>query len=44
MVRMCSGVEPQHPPTMLTMPSAANSPICAAIASGLSSYWPKAFG
>ena len=34
---MCSGVVPQHPPTMLTSPSAANSPSSRAVSSGVSS-------
>ena len=37
MARMWSGVVPQQPPTILTRPDAANSPISAAIASGPSS-------
>ena len=41
---MCSGVVPQHPPTMLTSPASANSPMTRAIASGVSSYSPKALG
>ena len=41
---MCSGVVPRHPPTMLTRPAVANSPTTRAIASGVSSYSPKALG
>ena len=41
---MCSGVVPQHPPTMLTSPEVANSPTTRAIASGVSSYSPNALG
>ncbi len=44
MAAMCSGVVPQHPPTMLTSPSPANSPSTAAIWSGVSSYSPNALG
>ncbi len=32
---MCAGVVPQHPPTMLTMPVAANSPSLPAVSSGV---------
>ena len=39
-----SGVVPQQPPTMLTRPAAANSPISPAMNSGLSSYWPNSLG
>src|SRR5690606_12322418 len=35
--RMWSGVVPQQPPTMLTRPARAHSPICAAVCSGVSS-------
>ena len=35
MALICSGVVPQHPPTMLTRPFSAISLICAAISSGL---------
>ena len=41
---MCAGVVPQQPPTMLTSPAVANSPTTRAIASGVSSYSPKALG
>ena len=37
MARMCSGVEPQQPPTTLTRPSSAKPAIWAAIISGVSS-------
>ena len=42
--RTCSGVVPQHPPTMFRKPDAANSSMISAIASGPRSYSPKAFG
>ena len=42
--RMCSGVVPQQPPTMLTKPLAANSRSMAAVSRGVSSYSPNAFG
>jgi hypothetical protein len=35
--RMCSGVVPQQPPTMLTKPLAAKSATSAAVVSGASS-------
>ena len=35
---MCSGVVPQHPPSILTKPSFKNSSTCAPICSGVSSY------
>jgi hypothetical protein len=41
---MCAGVVPQQPPMTLSMPAAAHGPICTAIASGDSSYSPKALG
>ncbi len=41
---MWSGVVPQQPPTRLTNPAVANSPTTDAIASGVSSYSPNAFG
>ena len=44
MARICSGLVPQQPPTTLISPSRANSSICRAMNSGLSSYCPKAFG
>ena len=44
MAAMCGGVVPQQPPTMLTRPAVANSPTTRAIASGVSSYSPKALG
>jgi hypothetical protein len=37
MARICSGVVPQQPPTMLTSPSRANPPMKAAMVSGVSS-------
>src|ERR1700753_2383462 len=39
-----SGVVPQQPPTMLTRPSRANSPISRDIYSGVSSYCPNSLG
>src|SRR5512146_316563 len=39
--RMCAGVVPQQPPTRFTRPLLANSPIVAAICSGVSSYSPN---
>ena len=42
--RMCAGVVPQHPPTMLSQPSAMKRDSCAASDSGVSSYWPSASG
>ena len=42
--RMCSGVEPQQPPTTFSSPSSAKPRSCAAIASGLWSYCPNSFG
>ena len=44
MAAICSGVEPQQPPTTLTSPSRANSSTWEAMKSGVSSYWPKALG
>jgi hypothetical protein len=44
MAAMCSGVVPQQPPTRLTNPASANSPITAAVSSAASSYSPKALG
>lgn len=41
---MCSGVVPQQPPTILTNPCSANSAICSAVMSGVSSYSPKVLG
>src|SRR5215210_4220002 len=41
---MWSGVVPQQPPTMLSQPASAHSPISAAITSGVSSYSPNSFG
>ena len=37
MARMCAGVVPQQPPTILTRPALANSPSSSAMNSGLSS-------
>ncbi len=37
MARMCSGVVPQQPPTMLTKPDRANSPSSDDMFSGVSS-------
>ncbi len=42
--RMCSGVEPQQPPTRLTRPDLAKSSKIAAISSAVWSYSPKALG
>ena len=39
-----SGVVPQQPPTMLTRPASANSPISRAMYSGLSSYCAELVG
>ena len=36
-IRMCSGVVPQHPPTMFTSPARANSPSRPLVVSGVSS-------
>ena len=36
-MRMCSGVVPQHPPTMFTRPAPANSPSRPLVVSGVSS-------
>ena len=36
-IRMWSGVVPQHPPTMLTRPSRANDPRSELVVSGVSS-------
>ncbi len=41
---MCSAVVPQQPPTMLSQPFLAHSPMMAAMFSGVSSYSPKALG
>src|SRR2546427_7472530 len=41
---ICAGVVPQHPPTILSHPLAANSPRSAVMISGVSSKPPKAFG
>ena len=44
MARMCSGVEPQHPPTMSTKPSSTKRRMSRAIISGVWSYCPIASG
>ncbi len=44
MARICSGVVPQQPPSILRKPLDANSPKMAAVCCGVSSYSPKAFG
>src|SRR5262249_15640910 len=41
---MCSGVVPQHPPTMVTKALVANSRRYDPVWSGCSSYSPNAFG
>jgi hypothetical protein len=41
---MWAGVDPQHPPTMLSQPFPAKSPSTAAMSAGVSSYPPKALG
>ena len=41
---MCAGVVPQHPPTMLSKPAAANSRNTLEVYSGVSSYPPISFG
>ena len=43
-IRTCSGVVPQQPPTRLTRPACANSPSRVLVISGVSSNPPKAFG
>ena len=42
--RVCSGIVPQQPPTMLTMPSSANERRKRLVSSGSSSCSPSAFG
>ena len=42
--RMWSGVVPQQPPTMLTIPEVANSPTNSPVSAGASSYSPNALG
>ena len=42
--RMCSGVVPQQPPTMLTSPDSPNSRRISAVSAAPSSYSPKALG
>ena len=42
--RMCSGVVPQHPPTMFSQPLAAKSRNTSEVSAAVSSYPPKAFG
>ena len=44
MARICSGVDPQQPPIMLTKPLWANSLTMAAISSGVWSYSPNSLG
>jgi len=44
MARMCSGVVPQQPPTMLIQPASAHWRMCPAMNSGLSSYSPNSLG
>ena len=41
---VCSGVDPQHDPAMLSRPARAHSPRAAAICSGVSSYPPSSLG
>jgi 5-methyltetrahydrofolate--homocysteine methyltransferase len=41
---ICSGVVPQQPPTMLTMPCSHHSRTWAAVVSGPSSYSPRSLG
>ncbi len=42
--RICSGVVPQHPPTMLISPLEQNSCRISAVSRGNSSYSPNALG
>ncbi len=41
---MCSGVEPQQPPKILTKPDSAHSPTCLLIVLAPKSYSPNSFG
>ena len=41
MAEICGGVLPQQPPTMLTKPASAHSPICPPISSGVRSNPPN---
>ena len=44
MAFMCSGVDPQQPPKILTKPELAHSPTCSLILIAPSSYSPNSFG
>ena len=44
MVRICSGVVPQQPPTILTIPALAKPCTIVAVSVGVSSYSPNSFG
>ena len=44
MALIWSGVEPQHPPKILTKPDEAHSPTCSLIVGASRSYSPNSFG